>query len=241
MPHDFFQEYESDEQEYVVGERGDDTDGEEQVEIAEGSITLDDEQIKTEEDDVTLFHETVAGEDINDDAASDGECDTDSIIDSDDSEYITEESGSDQSGDEDSSSEAEEARVNQARVPPSHYEPSFGGKTYSLLAMQDPISRATQRHLYTRADNFMFNQMYASRGIKLLKERAVAALLKEYKQLHNMSVFGRVAYESLTAGEKKKALCAMNLVKEKRVYVSSDEASSHTRSLESSRHHTHCV
>ena len=91
--------------------------------------------------------------------------------------------------------------------------------------------------------------MHASRGIKLFKERAVAALLKEYKQLHDMSVFGRVAYESLTVEEKKKALRAINLIKEKRcgklkgracadgsvqrVYVPRDEASSPTLSLES--------
>ena len=58
--------------------------------------------------------------------------------------------------------------------------------------------------------------MHASRGIMLFKERAVVALLKEYKQLHDMSVFGRVAYESLTVEEKKKALRAINLIKEKR-------------------------
>jgi len=64
-----------------------------------------------------------------------------------------------------------------------------------------------------------------------------------------MSVFGRVAYESLTVEEKKKALRAINLIKEKRcgklkgracadgsvqrVYVPRDEASSPTLSLES--------
>ena len=77
----------------------------------------------------------------------------------------------------------------------------------------------------------------------------MAALLKEYKQLQDMSVFGRVAYESLTVEEKKKALRAINLIKEKRcgklkgracadgsvqrVYVPRDEASSPTLSLES--------
>ena len=88
---------------------------------------------------------------------SDSERDNDSIIDSDDSEYITDESRSDQSGDEDSRSEAEEARPVRARVPPRNYESSFGGKTYSFLAMQDQINHAAQRHLYTRTVNFMFN------------------------------------------------------------------------------------
>ena len=155
-------------------------------------MTLDDEQAEIEEDGMTLVDEIVADEDvsgdasiddenINDDAASDSERDNISITDSDDSEYIIEESRSDQICYEDSRSEAEEARPVRVRVPPRNYRPSFGGKTYSLLAMQHPINHAAQRHLYTRAVYFMFNQMHASRCIKLFKERAVAAMLKEYK------------------------------------------------------------
>ena len=91
--------------------------------------------------------------------------------------------------------------------------------------------------------------MHASRGIKIFKELAVAALLKEYKQFHDKSVFGRIAYEPLTVEEKKKGPRAINLMKEKRrgkikgracadgsvqrVYVPRDEASSPTLSLES--------
>jgi len=159
LPHDFYEEYEPGEQEYEAGERRDDADGEEQVEIGEDKMTLDDEQAEIKEDEMTLVDETVADEDasiddesINDDAASDSERDNDSITDSDDSEYM-----SVQSGDEDSRNEAEEARPVGARVPPRNYEPSFGGKTYSLLTMQDPINHAAQRHLYTRAVNFVFN------------------------------------------------------------------------------------
>jgi len=51
LPYDFYEEYEPDEQEYEGGERRDDADGEEQVEIAEDNMTLDDEQAEIEEDD----------------------------------------------------------------------------------------------------------------------------------------------------------------------------------------------
>ena len=35
----------------------------------------------------------------------------------------------------------------------------------------------------TTATNFMFNQMHAQKGIKCFGERAIAALVKEFKQL----------------------------------------------------------
>jgi len=71
LPRNLYEEYEPDEHEYEAGERRDDADGEEQVEIAEGNMTLDDEQAKIEEDDVTLVDKTVADEDVSDDAPID--------------------------------------------------------------------------------------------------------------------------------------------------------------------------
>ena len=35
-----------------------------------------------------------------------------------------------------------------------------------------------------------YMQMSAKKGLKTYPERTVAAMLKEYKQLHNMEVFG---------------------------------------------------
>ena len=55
LPHDFYEEYEPDEQEYETGEHRDDADGEEQVEIAEDNIALDDKNTEIERDDMTLF------------------------------------------------------------------------------------------------------------------------------------------------------------------------------------------
>ena len=39
---------------------------------------------------------------------------------------------------------------------------------------------------YRTAVNFMFTQMSAKQGIKKFKERAVAAIVKDYKQLHDI-------------------------------------------------------
>ena len=102
--------------------------------------------------------------------------------------------------------------------------------------------------MYSIAVNVMFNQMHASKGIKMFREKAVAAILKEYKQLNDMCVLGRIDYDSLTEEQKRLALNAVNLIKEKRngkvkgrtcangssqrTYVPREEASSPTISLE---------
>ena len=130
--------------------------------------------------------------------------------------------------------------------PPSNYEPSMSGKSYSFA--QDGSKHSTQKELYIHAVNVIFNQMHASKGIKLFKEEAVAAMFKEYKQLNDMEVVIRVAYEKLTDEQKRNALDAVNLIKEKRcgkikgrtcangstqrAYVPREEASSPTLSLE---------
>ena len=81
-------------------------------------------------------------------------------------------------------------------------------------------------------------------------ERAVAAMFKEYKQLDDMKkVFGRAKRADLTTSNKRRALRAINLIKEKRcskikgricadgrwqrTYTSREEASSLTISLKS--------
>ena len=74
-----------------------------------------------------------------------------------------------------------------------------------------------QRKMYSQAVEIIFNQMHASKGIKMFKERAVAAIFKEYKQLNDMSVLGPIDFDSLSPEEQKQlALDAVNLIKEKR-------------------------
>ena len=69
---------------------------------------------------------------------------------------------------------------------------------------------------YRTPVNVMFAQMSEKQGIKMFKEQAVAAIVKEYKQLHNMNTFGGVCPEDLNPKQKWYALCAITLIKEKR-------------------------
>ena len=131
------------------------------------------------------------------------------------------------------------------------------GKTYQNGAhqhMQHTIpeegglkERDIDNH-YKIAVNVMLTQMTANRGIKNFGEKAVAAILKEYDQLNKLNVFGSLNPDSLSREEKRKALRAINLIKQKRCgrikartcadgrpqrsYVPRDEAASPTVSME---------
>ena len=59
-------------------------------------------------------------------------------------------------------------------------------------------------------------QMSAKAGIKLYGRKAEEALIKEFAQLEELSVFEGVDPSSITAQQKKDALRAINLIKEKR-------------------------
>ena len=90
--------------------------------------------------------------------------------------------------------------------------------------------------------------MTAKKGIEVFGERAVAAMIKEYQQLHDLQVFGGVDPSEITREEKHKSLRAINLIKEKRCgkikgrtvadgrpqrrYISREEATSPTISQE---------
>ena len=94
----------------------------------------------------------------------------------------------------------------------------------------------------------MLTQMTANKGIRNFGERAVAAILKECGQLNKLSVFGSLDPDSLSHEEKRKALRAIILIKQKRCgkikartcadgrpqrsYVPRDEAASPTVSME---------
>ena len=54
-----------------------------------------------------------------------------------------------------------------------------------------------------------FTQMSFNRGQKLFGERAVAAMVKEYKQMEDMSVFTAINPGALTKEQKQKALRAV--------------------------------
>lgn len=71
------------------------------------------------------------------------------------------------------------------------------------------------------AMHVMFTQMSAKRGIKLFGEEAIAAIYKEYKQLDEGAKKGNpvvtpTPIDTLTDEEKRQALEAVNLIKQKR-------------------------
>ena len=75
--------------------------------------------------------------------------------------------------------------------------------------------------LLNKAVDIVFTQMSAKQGIKKFGERAVAAIIKEFKQLNDgpmegKSVIGEVNPDELTPEQKKQALAAVNLIKLKR-------------------------
>ena len=86
----------------------------------------------------------------------------------------------------------------------SRFEPTFTGKTYDDVKKKIQFLMDKKKHETKTKNNFdvetslkasvnvMITQMQATRGFKLFGDRAVAAMIKELKQLE----------ESLTPGKK---------------------------------------
>ncbi|KAL7569098.1 hypothetical protein ACA910_016933 [Epithemia clementina (nom. ined.)] len=60
------------------------------------------------------------------------------------------------------------------------------------------------------------NQMSAKAGIKKHGQAAINALFKEFAQLNNITVFAVLDASKLSAAQKRAALRAINVIKEKR-------------------------
>ena len=69
---------------------------------------------------------------------------------------------------------------------------------------------------YRTTVKVMFKKMSAKQGIKEFEERALADFVNKYKYLHDMSTFVRMCPEDLTPKQKRGALRAITLIKEKR-------------------------
>ena len=63
--------------------------------------------------------------------------------------------------------------------------------------------------------NVMFKKMIAKQGIKNFKYQAVDAIVNYYKQLHDINEFDIVCPENLRPIQKRYALRAITLIKEK--------------------------
>ena len=79
----------------------------------------------------------------------------------------------------------------------------------------------TSNNLFTKTIDVMFTQMSVKRGIKLFKERAVAAMIKELTQLDKGAIDRKPVVISidpklLTPEKRKLVLKAVHLIKEKR-------------------------
>ena len=102
------------------------------------------------------------------------------------------------------------------RAQPTHYKPSFEGKSYETSLLNVNLSQVNRRSVSSTAVNALFNQMIETKGLKMFGERVVAAMFKEYKQLDDTKVFGRAKRADLTTSNKRRALKAINLIKQKR-------------------------
>ena len=61
-----------------------------------------------------------------------------------------------------------------------------------LLSISKQKQREWADDCYSMSVHIIFTQMIVKKGIKQFKERAVAAILKEFEQLHDMTMFIRV-------------------------------------------------
>ena len=97
---------------------------------------------------------------------------------------------------------------------PAHlqfFQQSVSGMVEDPQSMHDHLC-----DLYERIVEFSFNQMAAKDGIAKHGEAAVMALFKEFGQLHDKRVFTAIRASDLSFDQKKNALHAINIIKEKR-------------------------
>jgi hypothetical protein len=97
---------------------------------------------------------------------------------------------------------------------PAHlqfFQQSVSGMVEDPQRMHDHLC-----DLYEHIVEFSFNQMSAKDGIAKHGEAAVMALFKEFAQLHDKRVFKAIRASDLSFEQKKNALHAINIIKEKR-------------------------
>ena len=118
-----------------------------------------------------------------------------------------------------------------AGVPPLRLKMALRGKQYKMerqkkQSLQFLMKKHMEKQdvcpdLFNIATKVMFTQMTAKEGIKKFGERAIAALFKEYNQLdkgarEGQPVLAPINPDTLTTTQKRQALYAVNLIKEKR-------------------------
>jgi hypothetical protein len=71
-------------------------------------------------------------------------------------------------------------------------------------------------HIHMLTTGFLFSQLTAKAGIKAFEDKAINAIIQEYKQLDKKNAFKPQSKESLSIEGQKQALHSITLVKEKR-------------------------
>ena len=56
------------------------------------------------------------------------------------------------------------------RSQPDHYDPSFGGKSYGASLLNITLNQVDRRSIYSTVVNVLFNQMTATKGLKMFGE-----------------------------------------------------------------------
>ena len=96
------------------------------------------------------------------------------------------------------------------------YSHRFNDHQFVSLGNKPKEMPKEREGMYKYLVGHMMTQMTASAGIKKHGDKAVEALLEEFCQLDDKSVFKPLDAASLTGEQKKEALRAINLIKEKR-------------------------
>ena len=193
-------------QEYDESDQESDVEDHKEVEVLinedeEGETAIDDHNVATHEDE----NNTIVIGDPTDGSSKSTESDLIKESENDDSKGSVVEGGIRQS-----------ARTKGFKIPGMYTQ------ALQLLMKKERVKKEENANNYMKTTvDVMFTQMSAHRGIKMFKERAVAAMIKELTQLDRGAVEGKpvvipINPKSLTPENKKQALEAVHLIKEKR-------------------------
>ena len=111
---------------------------------------------------------------------------------------------------------------NRTANPSNHFKQAMD-EPHDSKSYYPPIQLLQTTRLPTGTDDinkyifgYIMNQMTAKAGIKKHGQAAVAALMKEFAQLEDLTVYEIIDKATLTKRQRKMALRAINLIKEKR-------------------------
>jgi hypothetical protein len=87
---------------------------------------------------------------------------------------------------------------------------------YMFLQLEEHPTLRNRMCVHKWLTDFIFTQMHYTKGVKKHGEAAIAAIIKEVQQLDDLKVLDPIMAAALTPEERKRALNAITLIKEKR-------------------------